>query len=217
MFDLLTLLPLLGYAGIAAIIFAESGLFIGFFLPGDSLLFTAGFLASQGVFSIQILVPIVFVAAVVGDSVGYAFGYRVGPALFKREDSLLFNKDNLLRAQAFYAKQGKKTIILARFLPIIRTFAPILAGVGRMHYQTFLTYNIVGGLLWSVGLSLLGYFLGSAIPDVDRYLLPIIVAIIGISLLPTIIHLLQHKHDRDRLVATARSLVKKTLDLWQKT
>ena len=127
-------------------VFSESGLFVGFFFPGDSLLFTAGFLASQGVFNIGLLIVIVFIAAVLGDNVGYAFGKKVGPMIFNREDSLFFHKDNLERASRFYDAHGKKTIILARFLPGVRTFAPILAGVGKMNYATFFSYNIISYL-----------------------------------------------------------------------
>jgi membrane-associated protein len=182
------LIKTVGYIGLFIIVFAESGLLIGFFLPGDSLLFTAGFLASQGYMDISILMVLVFVAAVLGDSFGYAFGRRVGPRIFSRDDSLFFNKENLRLAQEFYAKHGGKAIILARFMPVIRTFAPILAGVGNMHYRTFLSYNIIGGALWALGLSGLGYYLGSKIPNVDHYLLPIIALIIFISILPGAIH-----------------------------
>ncbi len=199
MVSLTSLLPIIGYTGIAAIVFAESGLLIGFFLPGDSLLFTAGFLASQGTFGIIPIILISIIAAIAGDSVGYAFGHRVGRKIFTREDSLLFHKDNLLKAQAFYDKHGGKAIILARFMPIIRTFAPILAGVGTMKYSKFLAYNVVGGVLWAAGLPFLGYFLGNTIPDVDKYLLPIIIGIIIISLLPSIIHVLRTQEDRDRI------------------
>lgn len=209
MFDLRSLLEWAGYAGIFAIVFAESGLLIGFFLPGDSLLFTAGFLASQGVFDILPLALLCFVAAVVGDSVGYAFGNRIGRRIFTREDSLLFHRANLLRAEQFYLKHGGKAIVLARFLPVIRTFAPILAGVGAMSYTRFIAYNVFGGLVWAVGLTLAGYFLGSAIPDVDRYLLPIIVGIIVLSVLPTLFHVLRHKEDRERLVRTVRGIVQR--------
>lgn len=190
-FDLTTILPTIGYLGIFAIIFAESGLLIGFFLPGDSLLFTAGFLASQGMFNIFVLIAICFVAAVVGDSVGYMFGQRVGKRLFHKKDSLLFHKDNLERAQKFYNKHGKKTIVLARFMPVVRTFAPIVAGIGDMPYKDFISYNIIGGILWAIGLPLLGYLLGNVIPDVDKYLIPIIIAIVIFSVLPSAIHLLK--------------------------
>lgn len=190
--DLTLLIKTVGYIGLFGIVFAESGLFIGFFLPGDSLLFTAGFLASGGFLNIWILAPMVFIAAVLGDNVGYAFGKRVGPAIFRKEDSFFFNKDHLERARGFYQKHGGRTLILARFLPVIRTFAPILAGVGEMHYRTFLFYNIAGGALWSLGLSLLGYYLGSLFPDVDRYLLPIVFGIIILSILPGAIKFIRH-------------------------
>jgi membrane-associated protein len=199
MFDLIPLIKTAGYLGLFGIIFAESGLFFGFFLPGDSLLFTAGFLASQGFLNVYILAPLLFVAAVAGDSVGYAFGYRVGPKIFKKEDSIFFKKEYLVKAQEFFAKHGGKTIILARFVPIVRTFAPILAGVGKMHYRTFLAYNLIGGLLWAVGLTFLGYFLGRTIPNVDKYLLPIILGIIFVSFLPTIFHLLRDENLRKKL------------------
>jgi membrane-associated protein len=189
--DLPHLIQSLGYLGVWAIVFAESGLLIGFFLPGDSLLFTAGFLASQNILNIWILVLGCFICAVAGDSVGYLTGHRVGRRLFTREDSWLFHKNHLVKAQTFYAKYGKKTIILARFLPIVRTFAPIVAGIGNMEYLVFLTYNIVGGLLWTAGVTLLGYFLGSVIPNVDHYLLPIILLIVVVSVLPSVWHLYQ--------------------------
>lgn len=191
--DLLNLIKSLGYLGVWAIIFAESGLLIGFFLPGDSLLFTAGFLASQNFLNIQLLIFGCFVGAVFGDNVGYATGFRFGRRLFQREDSWLFHKKHLITTQAFYEKYGKKAIVLARFMPIVRTFAPIVAGIGSMHYRTFMTYNLVGGLAWTVGISLLGFFLGQAIPaeQVDKYLLPIIAAIILISVAPSVLHVLK--------------------------
>ena len=198
-FDLLTILPAIGYVGILAIIFAESGLLIGFFLPGDSLLFTAGFLASQGVFDIKLLALGCFIAAVVGDSIGYAFGHKVGKRLFHRRESLFFHPDHLIRANSFYKRHGKKTIVLARFLPVIRTFAPIVAGVGDMEYKTFLSFNVVGAFLWAVAIPVAGYFLGSAIPDVDKYLLPIIAGIIMLSILPQTIHLLKDETSRKQI------------------
>jgi len=186
-FDLTSFIQTAGYIGIFAFVFAESGLFFGFFLPGDSLLFTAGFLASQGYLNIWILAVGVWIFAVLGDNVGYWFGKRVGPALFSRPESRFFKPDHLMKAQKFYEKNGKKTIILARFIPIVRTFAPIVAGAGQMHYRTFFAYNIIGGFLWGACLPIVGYFLGSAIPNFDRYLLPIIALIIIISVLPIII------------------------------
>lgn len=198
--DLVTLIKTAGYLGLFGIVFAESGLLIGFFLPGDSLLFTAGFLASQGFFSVWILAVICFLGAVFGDSFGYAFGRRVGPKIFTREDSLFFNKAHLERARMFYEKHGGKAVVLARFMPIIRTFAPILAGVGEMKYSHFLFYNIFGGFFWAVGLTFIGYYLGSVIPGIDKYLLPIIALIIFLSILPSLIHILRNKEDRERII-----------------
>ena len=201
-FDLQALIKTAGYLGLFAIIFAESGLLIGFFLPGDSLLFTAGFLASQGFLDISLLIALMFIAAVLGDNVGYAFGRRVGPKIFKREESWLFHKEHLARSERFYSKHGGKTLVLARFTPVVRTFAPILAGVGKMHYRTFLVFNLLGALLWAVGVTLLGYYLGQTIPDIDRYLLPIIAAIIFVSLLPTFLHILRNKEMREAIKGT---------------
>lgn len=175
-----------GLLGVFAIVFAESGLFFGFFLPGDSLLFTAGLVASQGHFNVILLWLGCMVCAILGDSVGYAFGKKVGPRIFFREDSFFFHKKHIDRTRVFYEKHGKKTIILARFVPIVRTFAPILAGVGRMEYHTFLSYNIIGGALWSTLLIFLGYGLGTLIPSIDRYLLPIVLLIIILSFLPIV-------------------------------
>ncbi|HEY4478925.1 MAG TPA: VTT domain-containing protein [Candidatus Paceibacterota bacterium] len=186
-----------GLLGVFFIIFAESGLFFGFFLPGDSLLFTAGFLASQGYFSISILVGGAVLAAIVGDTAGYAFGRKVGPKIFSRDDSLFFHKKHVVRAQRFYANHGNKTIILARFIPVVRTFAPILAGVGAMSYGTFLKYNCIGGFLWAAGIPLVGYLLGGAIPGVDQYLLPIIIMIVVLSVLPGAFHFYRSRKTED--------------------
>src|SRR3989344_369882 len=183
------LIEAVGIVGIIAIIFAESGLFFGFFFPGDSLLFTAGLLASQSLLSLPVLLVGTFIAAVIGDNVGYAFGKKVGPALFSRENSFFFNKKHIERSREFFGKYGKKAIILARFMPIVRTFTPILAGVGSMEYRTFFAYNIVGGFIWTFGMILLGYFLGSVIPDPDRYILPIVLIIIVLSVLPAVRHI----------------------------
>lgn len=195
-FDFKHLIQVYSYFLIFPIVFAESGLLIGFFLPGDSLLFTAGFLASQGYLNIWILAIGCFVCAVAGDSVGYAFGHRVGRRLFQKKESALFNPKHLKSAEAFYEKHGKKTIILARFMPVVRTFAPIVAGIGKMEYSTFLAYNIIGGFIWAVGLTVAGYFLGQLIPNVDRYLLPILAVIIIVSVLPTVVHIMQERKHR---------------------
>ncbi len=212
-FDLIKLIESVGYIGLFGIIFAESGLLIGFFLPGDSLLFTAGFLASQGILNIWVLLIGCFLSAVIGDSVGYAFGRRVGRRLFNKEDSVLFHKDHLLKAEAFYEKHGGKAIILARFMPIVRTFAPIVAGIGTMKYERFLFFNVLGGFLWAVGLTLAGFFLGSLIPDVDKYLLPIVVAIVVLSLLPSVIHVLQDPVYRKKIIELLSRTMKRILPL----
>lgn len=195
-----TILPAMGYLGIFAIVFAESGLLFGFFLPGDSLLFTAGFLASQGIFNIAILCFVCFLGAVLGDSVGYAFGHKVGKKLFRKKDSFFFHPDHIIKAERFYEKYGKKTIILARFMPAVRTFAPIVAGIGSMNYKTFLLYNIIGAVLWAICLPLLGFYMGSLIPDVDKYLLPIIGFIIIASVLPQAMSILKNKNARKHIL-----------------
>jgi membrane-associated protein len=182
-----------GHLAIWAIVFAESGLLVGFFLPGDSLLFAAGFLASIGKLNIFALIIGCFFCAVLGDNVGYATGKRFGHKLFSREDSIFFHKKHIIKAQNFYDKHGKKTIILARFLPVVRTFAPIVAGIGKMDYATFFRFNLIGGFIWTSGLSLLGYGLGNIIPDVDKYLLPITIAIVVISVVPSLLHLLPER------------------------
>lgn len=187
----------LGLVGIVSIIFAESGLFFGFFLPGDSLLFTAGLLASQGFLNIYLLVGLTFFAAVLGDSVGYAFGKKIGPKIFFKEDSFFFNKKHIDRSKAFFEKHGKKAIILARFMPIIRTFTPILAGVGSMKYKTFISYNIIGGAIWTFGMTLLGYFFGKIIPEPDKYILPIVLIIILASVVPPGIEWIKSKKQKD--------------------
>ncbi len=207
--DLIALIKTAGYLGLFFIIFAESGLFIGFFLPGDSLLFTAGFLTSQGYLHIMPLVLITFTAAVLGDNFGYAFGRKVGVKIFTRNDSMLFHKDHLHKAKAYYDKYGGKTIILARFMPVVRTFAPIVAGVGEMKYSSFVFYNLIGGAIWGLGLPLLGYFLGSTVPNVDKYLIPIILFIVFASFIPPVWHFLKEKHHRQQV----RGLVKKLAKL----
>lgn len=186
MFDLVPIIQSLGLFGIVAIIFAESGLFFGFFLPGDSLLFTAGLLASQGYLPLFTLIGLSFVAAVLGDNVGYWSGKKIGPRIFTREDSFFFNKKHIERSQLFFERHGKKSIILARFIPVIRTFTPILAGVGTMNYKDFITYNIIGGALWTAGMILLGVFFGNTIPNPDRYIWPVVIFIILTSFIPNI-------------------------------
>lgn len=190
-----------GYLLLFAIIFAESGLLIGFFLPGDSLLFIAG-MASAGTlgrndiqFNIWVVLVGVFIAAVAGDQVGYLFGRKVGPSIFRRPDSRLFKHENVEKAQAFFDRHGPKAIVLARFVPIVRTFCPIVAGVGRMHYGTFVRYNVVGGLLWGVGVTLLGYFLGN-VSFIRENLEIAILCVVALSLVPIVIEVLRSRRER---------------------
>ncbi|HEY8445862.1 MAG TPA: VTT domain-containing protein [Thermomicrobiales bacterium] len=201
-FDLESLIQTVGYIGLFVIIFAETGLLVGFFLPGDSLLFTAGFLASQDLLNIWILVAVCFAAAVIGDAVGYTFGLRVGRGLFNRPESRWFKPKYLEKAEAFFEKHGGKAVILARFMPIVRTFVPIVAGVGAMQYRRFVVFNVIGAIMWAVGIPFAGYFLGSAIPSVDTYLLPIIAVIIFVSFLPSAIHI--WRENGDQIKARAR-------------
>lgn len=191
--DLIWLISTFGVIGVTAIVFAETGLFLGFFLPGDSLLFVAGFLASQGIISLPMLLGFLLMAAITGNMVGYAFGRHIGPKIFTKEDSLLFKKSHVLKAQKFYEQYGAKTIMFARFVPIVRTFAPILAGVAKMNYGNFLFYNIAGAIAWVIGLVCLGYFLGKSIPNIDRYLLPIVLGIVVLSILPGVFKYLQER------------------------
>lgn len=210
----MTLLPLLGLLdfidpmklaesagliGIALIVFAESGLLIGFFLPGDSLLFTAGILAAADVLPIAPLAIICFIAAVAGDAVGYWFGARTGPALFRRPSSRFFKAEHLEKARIFYEQRGGQTIVLARFIPFVRTFAPIVAGAAGMPYRRFATFNVLGGFIWGVGLTVGGYLLGSAIPDIDRYLLPVIGLIVLVSIIPIIVETIRKRSQRTRV------------------
>ena len=187
-----------GLIGLFAIIFAESGLLIGFFLPGDSLLFTAGLLSATRIFDQPILVicAVCFVAAVLGDQVGYQFGKRVGPELFDRPKSRLFNPSNVTKAHAFFERHGSKTIIMARFVPIVRTFAPIVAGVAAMRYRVFSTFNLIGGFVWGVGVPLLGFWLGKRFPSLQDRLDLLAIVIVAVSLLPVAFEFLKHRRER---------------------
>jgi membrane-associated protein len=178
---------------VCGIVFVETGLFLGFFLPGDSLLVTAGVFAAAGHLRLGWLLSLVWVCAVAGDQLGYWIGRRAGAALFKKDDSLLFKKKHLEQAHGFYSRYGGKTVVLARFVPIIRTFASPVAGIGRMNYRRFLLYDIFGGFLWVWGMILLGYFLGSTIPNVDEHIHIVIAVIVGLSLLPAIIEAVRQR------------------------
>jgi membrane-associated protein len=177
-----------GYVGLTAIIFAETGLLIGFFLPGDSLLVTAGLLSSQPEFGLNIVVlgVILTIAAILGNSLGYVIGRYSGPRLFTRDDSLLFKKKHLFAAQAFYERHGGKTLVIARFMPIVRTFVPVVAGMAQMNYRSYTAYNVLGAVLWIWSMLLVGYFLGF-IPGVEQHLEKIILGVIFLSLLPGLI------------------------------
>jgi len=205
--DLEQLILAVGLIGLFAIVFAESGLFFGFFLPGDSLLLTAGVLsaAHPEVFPIWLVCAVCFVAAVTGDAVGYTFGYRVGRRLYDRPDSRFFKKSHLAAAEDFYRRHGGKTIVIARFLPFVRTFAPIVAGTARMHYPRFALFNFTGAIMWAIGVPLAGYALGSIIPAevLDRWLYVIIAVVIALSILPTAIHI--YRENRAEINARVRS------------
>jgi membrane-associated protein len=182
-----------GYLGVAVLVFAESGLLIGIFLPGDSLLFAAGLLSAGGFLAYGPLAAVVVIAAILGDSVGYWFGANVGANLFARKDSRFFRQEYVKRTQAFYRRYGGRAVVLARFIPIVRTLAPILAGVGSMPYGRFVSYNALGGLAWGAGMVSLGYFLGTLIPDSERYVLPISLLIIFVSFLPILANVARGK------------------------
>jgi membrane-associated protein len=185
--DLQALIQWGGYIVLTAIVFAETGLLVGFFLPGDSLLVTAGLLASQGFLNVYVMGVLLSVAAIVGQSLGYAIGKAAGPRLFAREDSLLFKRSHLLRAHSFYEKHGGKTVILARFMPIVRTFVPVVAGAAQMRYRDFTVYNMVGGVLWVWSMLLIGYVLGRYIPGVEKRIDLVIVVVVLLSISPGLI------------------------------
>lgn len=182
-----------GYLLLVAIVFTETGLLVGFFLPGDSLLITAGLLAAAGVLNIWWLNVLLAAAAIAGDSVGYAIGMRLGPRLFVREQSLLFNPGHVERTRRFYARYGARTIVIARFVPIIRTFAPVVAGVAEMRYPRFLLYNVAGGIGWVVSMTWAGYGLGSLVPNIDRYLHLVVIVVIVLSCVPIGIEILRER------------------------
>lgn len=197
-FDLESLIRSAGVLGVMLIVFAETGLLVGFFLPGDSLLFTAGFLAAQGYLNIWALTVGCFAAAVIGDAVGYSIGKSAGRKLYERAGSKFFNPDHLDKAERFFARHGGKAVVIARFMPIVRTFVPVVAGMGAMRSSRFLAFNIIGGLVWAVGVTLSGYAAGHHLPGIQHYMAPVIMAIIVISLLPTVVHVWQ-EHGNDLL------------------
>jgi membrane-associated protein len=186
---------------ICVIVFVETGLFVGFFLPGDSLLVTAGIVAVTGVLDLASLLVAASLCAFAGDQVGYWIGRRAGAALYKREDSLIFKKRHLEKARLFYEKYGGKTVVLARFVPIVRTFAPPVAGAAHMSYRRYVLYSILGVFLWVWGMILVGYFLGSAIPNVDKHIHIVIAAVVFLSFLPAVFEAIRHRSPKSRMAA----------------
>ncbi len=190
------LISTLGLLGVFAIIFAESGTLAGLFFPGDSLLFLAGIFAAKGYFPLWLLIVGTIIAAIAGDSVGYWFGKKVGPRIFKKEESLFFKKSYIVKTQEFFNKHGKKTIALARFVPIVRTFAPIMAGVGMMEYKNFLFWNVIGGVAWVLIFGLAGAFLGNVLPESEKYLAYVTLGIVAVSLIPALFQVLRIARNR---------------------
>jgi membrane-associated protein len=186
-----------GYPGMTLIVFSETGLMVGFFLPGDSMLVTAGLFASQGIFNILWLNLLLICAAVTGNATGYLIGKKSGPALYSKEDSRFFKRNHLIKTREFYEKYGGITIIMAQFMPFARTFAPVVAGIAEMPYMRFAGFNLIGAVSWVMSMTLIGYFLGSVIPGIDKHIELVIIAIIFISLLPGIIKYLQVKYGSD--------------------
>ncbi len=192
-----------GYAVLAAIVFTETGLLVGLFLPGDSLLVTAGLLAGTGALNIWWLNVLLMGAAIVGDSVGYAIGFRTGPRIFTREESLLFSRRHLVRTRDFYERYGGKTIVLARFIPIFRTFAPVVAGVGQMAYRRFLFFNVFGGIGWVASLTWAGYLLGQTIPNVEQHVHVIVIIVVVLSVVPIGLEVIKARRKRRVTPASA--------------
>ena len=196
-YDVESLVRVGGLAGLAAIVFIETGLLVGFFLPGDSLLVTAGLFAARGDLNVVYLILVLSLAAIVGDTVGYNIGARTGPKLFSRPDSLLFNRKHLISTREFYERHGPFTIVIARFVPIIRTFAPVVAGIGTMEYRRFLAYNVVGVIGWVLVTVLGGYFLAQMVPNIHDHLHKVIAIVIVLSLLPAIIKVARERLRRE--------------------
>lgn len=209
MFDTQAIIASGGILVVAAIVFAESGLLIGFFLPGDTLLFSAGILAAQDVVSLPWLLIAIVAAAIIGDNVGYSIGRRAGPRIFKKDDGILFHKEHLMRAEKFYEDHGGKTVTLARFVPVVRTFAPVVAGAGKMPRRRFMFYNVVGALVWGVGVTMLGYWLGSKIPGLEHYIEYILIGVIVLSLGLSFLHVLREPKARKAMAAGIRNQLSK--------
>ena len=189
-----------GLLMVGLIVFAESGLLVGFFLPGDTLLFSAGFFAAQGKLPLIGLLMVVIISAILGDNVGYSFGRRTGHRIFKKQDGIIFRQEYLERASAFYEKHGGKTVVLARFIPIVRTFAPIVAGAAKMERRRFFAYNVIGAGIWGLGVTLLGYWLGSRIPDIDKYILPAVLVATIFTFTPAVYHIFKDANNRKKII-----------------
>jgi len=200
---------MLAIAIVSLIVFAESGLLVGFFLPGDTLLFAAGLAASQGQLPLGLLIVCTVVAAVLGDNVGYSIGRRAGPRIFKKKDGIIFRSEYIESAEKFYEKHGGKTIIIARFTPIVRTFAPVVAGASKMQRRRFMSFNVVGGVLWGAGMPLLGYFVGNRIPGLDKYIEYVLIAVVGLSFLFAFGHLLKDAKTRKAIFQAIKDMFSK--------
>jgi membrane-associated protein len=203
-----------GLFGLAAIIFSETGLLVGVFLPGDSLLVTAGLFAARGYLNVYALTPLLTAAAICGNSLGYFIGKKSGPRIFNRENSLFFNKKHAIRAAEFFEKHGRKTIVLAQFMPIIRTFSPVIAGVGGMNFRTFITFNVIGAFVWIWSMVGLGYFLGSYIPGIDQHIEIVIIIVVFLSILPGLIG--GYRGRRAKRFAAAAAAENESVELEQK-
>lgn len=200
-----------GYVALAIIVFVETGLMVGFFLPGDSLLVTAGLFAARGVLNIWVLNILLITMAILGDATGYYIGRKLGPALFRRKSSRLFKKEHLVKTQLFYEKHGGKTIVIARFIPIIRTFAPVVAGIAGMKYRRFAAFNIFGGIGWVISMTMIGYLLGKTIPNIDKYIEVIIIIVVAASILPGFIEGWRQRKERRRGEAAYKARVAELL------
>ncbi len=202
------LMQVFGLPAIAAIIFAESGMLVGFFLPGDTLLLSAGVLASQGQFDVRMTIFVVILATILGDNTGYQLGRVMGPRLFRKQDGILFRQEYVSRAEKFYEKYGAKTMLVSHYIPIVRSFAPLVAGVGKMPRGKFFLFNAIGDITWAVLIILLGYAFGRKIPNLDHYITPVILAVVVISISPVLWHLFGEKEGRERLFKKLRGLSK---------
>lgn len=211
MFDIETIVRSGGILLVSIIVFAESGLLIGFFLPGDTLLFGAGLAASQGQIPLIPLIIAVVTAAIVGDNVGYSIGRRMGHRIFTKKDGIIFRKEYIDTAEKFYEKHGGKTIIIARFVPIVRTFAPVVAGASKMPRERFFLFNVVGGVLWGAGMILLGYFVGNRIPGLDHYIEIVILGVVALSILIAAGHVLKDKQTRQLIVEKIKDEISKIM------